>query len=943
MNLNALQKALLFLMLLCFGGYLAATAQVNRQLSIQVTTEKHPQKENLLDMMVKISKADSGDFDGYLKVITPTGFTSILGDSIPVSMASDEKIFIPLKIIAGNNITAGNAQFSLQLFSKNKQLILSHNVKYAITANVQLNLFTNQPIINLHNIHDSVQVAVAVSNTGNIGEAATIVFNIPELTGEKNFFEYTGFIDRKKDTVFKFHFLAPEKLLRLDRFTVQVAGLRGAEKELFGNIVITVLNVSSSKRYNNVQTNDLGSLYQSNSITASYRRIGNNVDIYQLMGNTNIDLPAGYVSLNGSLYTLKNDHAPIVSNTYLSYYLNANEIRIGNISRTLEVPFFGRGAEITINNKIKSRGLQAGFIDENFNLIQKSSFLKNGYGFYAVGMFNQQNTLNNGTFNYIFKEDVYEKAMHHVVGSEINHNLGKSDHVKVRLYEGYSKYQSEKNQNFSTAVEVQHIGEYKTIRTSGNYFYSTKYFPGNRRGLLQLQQTFTKSLSNTSSLYASVFASDFAPRSYTYNMNIKSTNIRTDAGINLPRLKKINLTITYQYQHETSNSINRQLNIADTGNLLSMDAHRLASNLNWTSPNQYHSFIIGMDGGMVRYPENTTHPLQFKLNSSYVFKAINFNVIYQHGSYFLSEYATTRRTGINNNYKRLMLSININQSIFSKKLLINSGASYINDYMIGKAPSAYVNLRYAPKERYFVFLNTSWFRYNLSNTGFDIPPTSVASAELGFTFNFKSSKASPGKKGTVQAMVYYDNNGNNIFDKGDATASNHIIVINNTSFQTNTKGQLLYKSVPFGKYNIQSSAQQGWFSKEKEIVLKEYKSNIEIPLHQSGTISGKIEYDIDIRTSLHFEPRFDGIIFNIYNQEGKIVQRISTDDSGAFMSFLPTGTYQLMLDEKSLPDNTYVSDTGATAFSISSGKITSIPTFTIKAKEKKRIVKKFGD
>lgn len=105
-------------MLLFFGGYPAAKAQVNRQLNMEVTTEKHPLKENLLDMMVKISKADSGTFTGYLKVITPTGFTSILGDSIPVSIASNGKIFIPLKIIAGNNITAGDIPFSLQLFSK---------------------------------------------------------------------------------------------------------------------------------------------------------------------------------------------------------------------------------------------------------------------------------------------------------------------------------------------------------------------------------------------------------------------------------------------------------------------------------------------------------------------------------------------------------------------------------------------------------------------------------------------------------------------------------------------------------------------------------------------------------------------------------------------------------------------------------------------------------
>lgn len=943
MHIKAFQKAVLLSVLFFFGIRGTGKTQETSPFRMEVTTERHPQKENLLDMMVKIFKTDSGRFDGYLKVLTPTGFSSMLGDSIPVSIASGSKNFIPLKILTGNDAIAGDARFLLQFFSQNKQIILTHRVAYSVAVNAQLNLYATQPIINLYNTQDTAQVEVAVSNTGNIGQEATIVFNIPEMTGEKNFFEYKGFVERKRDTVFKFRFPVSEKLLQLDRFTVLATGLCGPGKDIFGNASFTILNVSSSKRYRNVYGAQSSSFYQSNSVTASYRRMENNIGIYQLMGNMSIDLPAGYISMNGNLYAMSGENVPTVSNTYLSYVLNENEIKAGNITQTLEMPFFGRGAEVTLKNKAKSLGFQAGFVDESFNLVQKNRFLKNNYGFYAIGMLNHQNTLNNYTANYMFKEDVYENAMHHVAGGEIKRNLGKAGDLKVKIHEGYSEYRFHKTEEFSTAIEVQHFGDFKTVKTVGNYFYSTKYFPGNRRGVTQLQQTVTKALGKTATLYTSFFISDFNPRSHTYNVNIRSNNVRADAGITLPRPKNLNLTLAYQYQQESSNGFNQQQYTAGTGTLLSMHAHRFVSSLNLSGFRRFHSFILGAEGGAVQYPQSNKNQLQFRLSSSYSFKAIHFNAVYQHGSYFLSEYAMAKRAAVDTDYQRLMFSLNINQPVFNKKLLINAGASYINDYTTGKTPAAFINLKYVPEDRFFVFLNTSWFRYDLLHMGLGVRTASVTYAELGFTFNFKPSKASPGKKGTIKATVYYDYNNNNVFDKADSAASHYTIVLNNTSFQTDANGQLQYRSVPFGKYQARSSAQQGWFSAEQDIILKTFKAEMEIPLHQSGTISGKIQYDVDIRTALHFTPRFGGIIFNIYNQDGKLVEKASTNEDGEFMSFLPTGNYRLIPDEKTLPENTFVADANTGTFTVISGKITVVPAFTIKAKEKKKIIKKFGE
>jgi len=114
-----------------------------------------------------------------------------------------------------------------------------------------------------------------------------------------------------------------------------------------------------------------------------------------------------------------------------------------------------------------------------------------------------------------------------------------------------------------------------------------------------------------------------------------------------------------------------------------------------------------------------------------------------------------------------------------------------------------------------------------------------------------------------------------------------------------------------------------------------------VPLHQNGTLQGKIIFDYNTKTTVEFERRASSVSFSII-KNNEVVQRLSSDDEGHFTSFLPTGKYIITLNESTLPSNTY-SEKNSMEVEIKAGQISEIPSFVIKVKEKKVNKKVFSN
>ncbi|SFW25741.1 hypothetical protein SAMN02927921_00765 [Sinomicrobium oceani] len=942
MSLAVPGNIILFFGVLCFAWHSQAQNTPVPTVSMQVKSMPNAGKNTISDILVAVENMQTSDFSGSLKVRVPAGFRNISGDLPDITVPAGEKRFFPLKILSGGGARAGDAKIEFLLLDQESKIVSVENLYQTVPENNVLRLSSHLPILYYNTPGDSIAVEVMVSNLGNTRQQVHVVFGIPAAVGGNNFFERQGMVAPQQDSVFVFRFLPGKALLSDPEFTVNISGMRGQEKELFGHTAVIVRNTSSSQQYNAAETGYFESFSGYNHLAVSYRNSGMNTDLYQVVGSGTVDLPAGFLSLRGNIYKTTGQSSPVVSGTYAGYRLNGTELRVGNISQPLELSLFGRGATLSMTDAERNKSLEVGFIDQNFNLIEPNAFLREGYGVYARGILGRSTPGKQWTTTYIFKEDRLEQARHHVLGTEAVKMFGKGWYAMAKLFGATSQYYETDTDQSSFAMEGNYTGALSGLKLSGNYFYSTPYFPGNRRGMLQLRQSFSTRLNKERELSGNVFVSNYFPKSHTYNMNVFSRNTRADIGIRFPLSRSgTNFGVGYQYQAESSNSYNILFGVNDADQALRMDVHRLVESLMWVSPDQKHSMIMGVENGLVHYPDRKKPELQFKISNIYNYKWMSLSATYQYGGYFLSEHASTIRYENERDFRRFVLSWSMGHRFFSEKLAVNSGLGYIDDFRTGKTPSAFLNLKYTPAQSYSLYLNASWFHYDTDMMPSLMYNNTMMIVEGGIVFNLEGRKPSPKKKSKVTVMVYYDKNANNIFDGEDEVAQDYLIVMGNASFMTDREGKIYYNKVPFGDIKIAPVIQQGWFASEQNVIVGGYHTYAEVPLHRNGTVSGKIRYDFDAHKSVDIKWKGAGITFDIY-QDGQWIQRVTTDDSGSFMAFLPTGKYSVRLRTDSLPEDSSCADP-TQEIEVISGKITALPAYIIQVRKKKVQVKRFGE
>ncbi|SMP15394.1 hypothetical protein [Chryseobacterium profundimaris] len=908
-------------------------AQTGKGITMEIRKDSNLGQDRIISTIAEIKNHSQTPFKGKMNVIAPKGFRNISGNTSDIDIPAGGNLFLPIKILISSNAGFGESKIEFTLTDLQNNTLQTQTISHAIAEDNSMAISTDIPVIYMTNVNDSIEVRARVSNLGNKKQNVTVVFKIPEANQGSFFVEQKGSISVQKDSVFIYRFRPSNNMVKIPQFTVNVVGFREPNKEIFGNSTVSIQNNSSMQRFHSLDDNTLS--YTKNSITTSLRYLGRETYLYQIIGSGSFNLPSGYVTIRGNIYKTNGPEDPVVNNTFITYKREQSEFTLGNITKIIEMSLYGRGAEYAFTSADKDKRLEFGFVDQSFSLIDRTPFLKLGYGFYVRGTLGASNAIRNISAAYIFKSDPFEKVKHNLLGTDFQYAFNKKWKMSGKLFSGISMYESINITKPSGAVETQYSGSVNNINLSGNYSFSTNYYPGNQRGIFQLQQNISSSIFNDKSIYANILISNFSPKFYFFDNNLETNSNRLEAGINFPKTKSFGLSISLQYQNENSNTYNTFFGLAQSRDLKEMSAKRLVERVSWSSPNRKHSSILGIETGLVNYPDSDANQYQMRFTGTYAYKWLNFQFIYQYGSYYLSEFAFSKLLGISSNYEKSSASAFVTHNMFDGKLSINSGLSYTEDTLYGRSPSGFVNVKYS-KERYGFYLNSSWFNYSLNNFN-----NNLFTIEAGVTINLRSNHLDPGKKSNIKAFVYYDHNNNSIYDDGDEKAVGYIIMINNTSFKTDENGNIEYRAIPYNTYNLRQVIQQGWYYDETAFDVTTHNRSLEIPLHRNGTVHGKITYDFDAKTALEFDPKLAAIAFDIYRDD-MLVRHTISDDNGEIISFIESGNYRIKLNENSLPSNTYCENT-LQEFKVEPGKISELNPFIIKVKEKKIRVKKFGD
>lgn len=912
-------------------------AQTGPAITMSINKEAHSEKTNLVQMTVALYNNLNQAFEGTLIINTPKGLKCISGKDIAIQLEGNAKQFKPISIIIQKNAEAGIAQIELILKDKNNNIITTETIEHRIAENKSVQLYPISSTIYLTDIAEEVNVDVGVNNSGNTYQDIALVVQIIDIKGNNQFSEFNTRIEVHQDTIISLPITLPKSTSTSPSYNVKISGLIMPGKEPFGFTSVTLQNASSERRY--WSNASLSNNFQSNTLTASIRKIGNNTNMYQLLGSGKIDLPLGYLSLQGNVYYSDNGSKPIATNTSLSYIANNTELTFGNISEISELPLFGRGIKLAQTNDAKNKKLTIGIVDQNFNLFSENNLLENGGAAFANGSWFDSKT--NSTYNggYIIKYEPWENATHQVLSGEIQRTISKDWRFAVKGFGGISHYLTPNKLQSSGGMEAQYTGKLSNqVTLSGNYFYSSSYFPGNRRGALQAQQQISKRTKKGSSLIASVYYFNFSPEYINNLYETSSENFKAEAGIILPTSGKWGLRVFPQYQKERSLVSHYLTNNPDgKGQMMSLNAVRLINQISWSNPAHRQNIILSIEPGLATYPLIDKPRFQLRTNTIFTYKWLNFNAIYQQGAFFITEYIGTLQRG--GDFKRLSLIASVKKNFFSNKLETFGGGSLFYDAQNGNTPSAFANIKYKPNDKYALFFNSNWFQYKNLFFG-TISGRSIFNIEVGLTINFNHPVVSASKKARLKGFVYYDNNTNGIFDEGDAIAKNYHITFDKTFFRTDSTGYFYYTSVPFGTYKIGTQINKGWFTPDRDYVIDQYNVSIEIPLHKNGTAIGNIRYDFEENKVMDFTPKTEGIVISIYHED-ELITRMPTNNSGVVTLMLPTGSYVAVLDRSSLAENTYC-ENNRHSFEVVSGKITKLNPFIIGVRQKTIRVKKFG-
>lgn len=924
-----------------FFSFLYSFSQTTMN-GVKMTIEKRERSsttQGLIVTLVKIKNDTDKNLDGFLHIDAPSSLR-IIGDNVIriQNIHPADSLFIPVKFISKNEAEASASTLNFKLINNENDLLAEQNTSFSIEERISVLLVIPDNNILITNSNDSVSVKAIVRNKGNSNQVITVVFSIPDLTGQVNFIENTYTVAPMSEHIFRYAFMPTKTLLDKGRFVINIVGMRGVAKEIFGNGSVTLQNVSSSRKFEDL-SNSFGTYTnnQRNSITAAYRQYSSNTNILQLYGRNSFDLPAGYIAVQGNLYSGLGDQQQVfATNTSMTYYLNRNEFTIGNISESLDLSLFGRGAKMTLSNENQSKRIQVGVVDGSFNLFSSSPLFKDVSSIYVNGQLGAVNSKRQFYASYTYQDNIYEQAQYNVVGSEMRWTINNSWYTRVRLSAATSNYAKQNDFKKSGAIDFQYNGHLKKLDINGNYYYSSNYFPGSRRGVLSIQQSITQDLGRKFMIRSNFTYSDFSPKYLFNTINSQYKNINGEIELRLPSINMVTTSIAYQNQYEKSNAYYLYFEPIDPETSIEMKAQRLVERITWMSKDLKHTLISVTENGFVKYPTTDKYSFQMKTSATYSYKWLNLNASYQHGGYYISEYALNLNK--EKSFNRMFFSGSVYKTLNENKYEISGGATYSKDPLIGESPSIFANIKYNPTQMYSIFLNSSLYQYNING----LSKQNFYNIEAGITINFPENNVSSKRKSKVTAFVYYDKNANNVYDDGDESAGNFDIIINNQAFLSNDNGNFTYTNVPFGTYDIKPVSKRGWFYKGQLLFVNKYKTKIEIPLQQSGTISGKIIYKYDKQTTDRMNLRYNNIRFRILNIDNETVQRPITNEDGKFTIFLPSGDYTIILDQNSLESNTFCEQTQK-KFTVKSATIIELPAFEILVKQRRVNLKRFSD
>lgn len=926
---------LLSLLLLCTIGF----AQESDASAFSIETDKEIVAANgdLVSLTIQLQNNSSTPFSGKVVLRTVDGIQMIGQSADAVMMEANAKRFVPVRISISKNVPSGNTDMVFALIDDRGNTKAEFITTLTIQSVRKVQLSAYEPNQLMQNIGDSLTISAQLTNRGNSKESITVTASFPDLRGGNKIEKKQVVLDAYQDTIITFSKIITKDLLRVERYTVNMAALY-SNGELINNVRIGVQNVSGSRTFTDPSMGDPFSAYSSNSIELSGRNLFSQNEALQLNAKGEYELFDGTLDFNvNSYYYTQGNTRPQVTNTYIDFKKNNKGIRIGNISESLEKYVNGRGVKTYFGDKEKGKYFEVGWADKTYNLLgdEYRSESSDGYTAYFKTALS---TIKEGEYegSVLYDQTPYENSESVVLMNEYNFELMKDVRIGFELGGGVTKLleADESSIEPSIAIGGKLSGKFGQYNINSSNFLSSGYYPGVRRGVIQLNQRIGRQLGKVG-VWAGYSLYNYNPSQLDDRFSFFSYsrgNSRFEAGTNFSIARNTRLSITAKQQ--TDEGVLGFNNDQEQQPTSKMHSFLFTESINWRSRNSEHSVGLSSENGFTKIPFTWGKQFQLRMNANWNYRIFTLNSYYQKGDFTI--YEAYRNAMDNKGSYRFNVSGSVRKEFFSKRIKTDLNVNYNRDSYSGSNWTYSGRVDYAITPQFSSFVNAYAYSYSTSNySSFN------TNVQAGVRYNLPTTKqAAVGKKGDLKLFLFYDNNVNGIYDAGDTPAEDRIVTIGGISFISNRKGEVEYRKLPYSDYSLKFPSQDWYADAPTSITIDDKRTTLEVPLQRTGKVTGRLFYKYDARMSEEFAEKYGGLRMWATATNGKKIEAL-TNANGEFTLFLPVGEYELSVDANSLTKNVYT-DFESLTVKVVADKTTEIPAIELKIKQRKVEVKRFG-
>jgi len=568
-------------------------------------------------------------------------------------------------------------------------------------------------------------------------------------------------------------------------------------------------------------------------------------------------------------------------------------VAVGDLGDNMELLLNGTGAKASYRfDKVDVSGIyvtrpQAGNVNNNLQSMGGTVRFKSGKGW-------------NVESDIVYQSDEFNQVDRKLATAKGNYRFGNQGLAELKV--GYSQ---EDHTGLDTAftlpgigISGRYTGRVKDLSISAQVRYNTANYSSQFRGTQSYNLNARYPLKNNSFVGVRV------------NMNTRDPEIYSKGILFPDRLYKRN---TYEARYGWNTPGGNFIFYPKVFDEEFLDVRTLTTGAGVTFSTNKSSdvrFFSRFYSGFTKAKDYDIDPyLVNRWENILKYKNLNLSVRYYYGPYNILDNLRIIEDRINPQsfYMSAFANLNFVEARLSvRPMLTMSYESVLARWRMNIAPQ----LTYYSKSGFEFNMTLEYFNISqgesplasINDTGtnaFNPFTQNNTFLRFGVTKQFNIKK--PGKRShELEVVVFKDMNGNNMRDKGEELEKNVIVKVNGEVLMTDDEGNVIFRDMPEGEYEIQTEVlanTEGWFKSKNIRVDLRSDQAVFIPLKRGVQINGSIILQKAQYSSLGENGMsLSGVRVTAISESGEEFSTLS-DLSGNFRIYVPFGRYTIKVNE----------------------------------------------